>query len=139
MQMLVKKVVSYWSGFLKDPSTSRFNNGDDSKNGVMSSMLSEMGKPKSYPLDEINEFETKLTKAIELNKPSTISVDYSPDSLLGDIANSCLSNWNNMSTFPCKTTMWINYDTGEVSVSEGYGANETYINEDGTKNLSTLH
>ena len=116
------KVAKYWSGFLKDTSTSKFDNGDTSGNGAMAMMLSEMGKPKGYPDDEVIAFESQMLANLMLDLPRYLGVDYSPDSFIANIADDKLSKWNSMSTFPCKTNMHINWETGIVKVSQGYGA-----------------
>lgn len=122
VERVVETVVKYWSGFLKDTSTSKFDNGDDSSNGMMTTMLAMMSKPSSHPESEVEAFEKMLFDAIMQKQPRHIGVDYHPDLILGDVAEQCLTNYNSMTVFPCKTTMWINYEEGIVKVSEGYGA-----------------
>ena len=136
----INKVVNYWTGFIDGSRRAVFDNGDNSSKGAMYTILASMSQPSVYDKTRVVKFRELLHKTVSESKPSTISVDYSPDRLLDRVAEETLeNNYNPMSTFPCKTTMWINYDTGVVSVSEGYRADEVYINEDGTKNLSTLH
>jgi hypothetical protein len=58
---------------------------------------------------------------IEGERPSSISVDYDPDFILGTALS--LSGLNSKArVFPVKTTMFIDWDNDIVSVSEGYAA-----------------
>jgi hypothetical protein len=126
-KLVTVKVAKYWTDFLRNPSTSKFDNGDTSDNGAMAMMLSEMGKPKGYPENEVVAFESQMRANLLLNKPRHLGVDYSPDCFIADIADDKLSSWNSMSTFPCKTRMSINWEEGVVKVAEGYGASSKII------------
>ena len=116
----IDAIVNYWAGFLEDPSTSKFDNGDNSQAGFMAMMLSEMGKADGYPEDEIAQFKIVMTAKLIAEEPRSIGIDYHTDQFLSAVADATLSKWSDMNTFPCKTSMYIVED--KVAVSEGYGA-----------------
>lgn len=121
-KLIATKVAKYWTDFLRDPSTSKFDNGDSSSNGAMAMMLSKLGQPSGYSDSEIGCFESQMVANLLLDLPSSLNVDYSPCCFIGDIADEKLGSWSSMSTFPCKTNMRIDWESGEVKVSEGYAA-----------------
>ncbi len=125
---MLDAAVNYWAGFLEDTSTSRFDNGDTSEQGAMMMMMSELSKPTSHPAEEVAAFKEQLKINILEEMPRNISVDYQPDHILGQAAESTPSKWSSMSTFPCKTSMYLSLDDGgEISVSQGYGAASVVI------------
>ena len=120
-QAIINTITNYWTRFLEDTSTSQFDNGDTGQNAMMMKMIANIGKPKNYPNSDILLFKQRMKTNLNDEQPRRISVDYSPDSFLGEIAENTLTKWNNMSTFPCKTSMSIDWNSGEIIVREGYG------------------
>lgn len=126
---IARVAANWWTNFLKDPMTATFDNGDTSRTGSMSKMMAEMGRPKQYDPEKIEEFFHSLVLELCTNQPSTIHVDYSPDYVISSLMNKIFTDrgWNNMSSFPCKTNMWINWTTGKIQVSKGYRAADEEI------------
>jgi hypothetical protein len=117
---MVHSISKYWTGFLRNPDSFNFDNGDTSRNGGIAMMLANISKPKSYPKEEIQNFENLLIEKLLVKRPQFIDVDYHVGGILGEVANATLTTWCNTNTFPVKTNMVINWDILEVTVSQGY-------------------
>lgn len=122
MKMLIDGIVKYWTDFLKDPNSFQFDNGDTSRNGQMATMMANMGKPKSYPAQEIEAFQKMFYNEIIRIMPTQIAIDYHANGILAQVADATLSKWSDMNTFPVKTVMSIDYENQVVLVSQGYRA-----------------
>jgi hypothetical protein len=115
---IIDAAVEYWSGFIADPTTSKFDNGTDD---VTAMMLFELAKPAPATKRELELFKKTLSEVIEGERPSSISVDYDLDFILGTALS--LSGLDSKArVFPVKTTMFIDWENDKVSVSEGYAA-----------------
>lgn len=117
---VIEAAANYWTAFLIDPLSFEFDNGDDSPTGRMSKMMANMGKQKEYSEEEIKAFKKLLCEKLIAQKPFRISIDYNANGILKEVADATLTKWSDMSTFPCKTGMSINYEEGVVAVSQGY-------------------
>lgn len=126
---MVHSIANYWTGFLRDPNSFNFDNGDTSRNGAIALMMANLGKPKGYPEKEIQNFEKLLIERLLAEKPTFIEVDYHAVGILGEVANATLANWCNRNTFPIKTDMVINWDIFEVTASQGYRAPDKVIHQ----------
>lgn len=126
---MVHSITDYWTGFLRNPNSFQFDNGDTTKNGAIAMMLANIGKPKSYPEKEIEKFEELMIKQLLINKPKFIDIDYHTCEFLSNIADATLTTWSDMNTFPVKTDMVINWEALEVSVSQGYQAPDKVIHQ----------
>jgi len=115
----------------------KFDNGDDSPMGGMTSMLAMLGQVSApTPTDDqrgkfiaaLSEIILKAaTRHTEHGRDlvdfcSTLGVDYGPDPELSDAADAAGISG---SQFPCKTVMWVR--SGDVAVRYGYGADETLL------------
>ena len=116
-----KVAAKWWADKLRKVGPGNFDNGDSSTGG-MAMLLATMLAMESQTSDEaIDLFEERLAETIkeqvEARGSMTLSVDYSPDYILGNLAQ---ETGVSTSRFPWKTTMWIEKDN--VSVSAGYAA-----------------
>ena len=133
---LVNAVVTYWSGFIKDPMSFEMDNGEPSQYAMIN-MLAKMGAKPGDPI-MVEKFESILCALVynELEEKGrvTLSVDYDPHGLLRQALDQTFGerNYNSKSIFPCKTTMWITDKI--VTYSQGYRAMEKvlYPNEMGS-------
>jgi hypothetical protein len=112
-----KIAANWWAKNIKSPT---FDNGDESKNGFMMSLMMK-SLVKEVTEDQLDKFKSKLAEYIEneLNKKSyniSIGVDYHPCKTLYDIAELCEISVDN---FPIKTNMTINRTC--ILSSLGYG------------------
>ena len=117
-----KVAAKWWADKLRKVGPGNFDNGDSSSTGGMAMLLATMLAMDSHPSDEaIDLFEERLADTIkehvEAYGSMTLSVDYGPDYILGNLAQETGVSTNG---FPWKTTMWIEKD--KVSVSAGYAA-----------------
>lgn len=123
-----KAAVDWWGEAIRQ---AKFDNGDPSLAGGMTTMLANM-LSRQHPVtdEQVEAFKVALAPCIDKmldgadpEDPSfgsysrTLGVDYGPDRALATAAKECGIDY---SRFPCKTVMWIN--PGHVSVSHGYGA-----------------
>lgn len=123
---IARIAANYWLGFLTDPQSAKFDNGDTSQTGAMAQMLFGMAKSKQQPCtkEQGEQFFHALVLKLVTDQTSSIHVDYNPDYILGKIMDDVFgkNGWNSSATFPVKTNMWINWTTGLIQVSEGYRA-----------------
>lgn len=73
----------------------------------------------------IDVFEAKLSELIEQKQPRFVDVDYHPDLLLSEAAESAGLDLG-MTRLPWKTTMMIDHQSQCIKVA-GYGANSEII------------
>jgi len=137
MNKEIEIAVKWWGDQLRAPMV-KFDNGDDSLHGFMGQELAALNKKAApiIPEARIQLFELSLTAILKdicdeyPNKSGghfrKLSNDYGPDSKLS-LACKASEIKCTITTFPWKTTMWIN--PGSVSVSEGYGAETQIIYE----------
>lgn len=116
----ISAAVNWWAETIQHP---KMDNGDNQM-AILLAMFG--GRSRQYTADEIRKFRQALanilTEEMERRGNVTLSVDYSPNHLLGQAGDVIgLSQFD----YPCKTTMWIS--ASEVSVRAGYGAPEEVI------------
>ena len=112
----VKVAVDWWANAIVSP---KFDNGE----AIPPFLKLLMSSAKEYSQKEIKIFKEALAKEIveemkECGDHCTISVDYNPCRILAEAGK--LIGVNEMTGYPCKTSMEISKQ--EVSVSAGYGA-----------------
>lgn len=122
---IIDVAVNYWANFLKDPSTVIQDNGESSQFGILNTLTTMANKGINYSDEKIDTFKlvlgTLIEKGLEERDTMIVRVDYHPDSNLTAALDKSLGTYNDMSVFPCKTSMRINKAVGKVEVSEGYG------------------
>ena len=112
----VKAAIDWWANAIVSP---KFDNGE-----ALPPMLAFLmaGAAKEYTPAEIKTFKEALAKGIqdEMSKfgRCNLSVDYHPCRVLASAGN--LIGVNDMTGYPCKTSMYVSEE--EVCVSAGYGA-----------------
>ena len=127
---LVESAVNYWSGFLKNPMGFVIDNGEPSQYALLNILVKSGAK--SFPEEGIEKFEDILRNyiknALELEGSGRVylDVDYHPCRVLSSCLDQAFGErgYNSLTVFPCKTSMWVNDET--VEVSQGYRA-ETKI------------
>lgn len=125
---IANKATSY----LRDVSLTKFDNGDYSSDGIMVQKLLKMGRVKvNFDADKCDEFEKILTNKI-MDKTygiiNGVNIDYHPDSNITETMDQVFGeDWNSMSVFPWKTTIYYNQTKDKVFIKEGYGADKVEI------------
>jgi hypothetical protein len=115
---IAKVAAEYCSRFIKDPSTAKYDNGSGDP---IPMMLHRLLLPEPATDKELALFMDSLTQVILEEKPRITEVDYNPSYILRRALNMSSLEWIS-EAFPIKTTMYIDWDSGEVAVSEGYAA-----------------
>ncbi len=127
---MVHSIVDYWVSFLRDPNSFIPDNGDPSKQGAMFTANTTLKKCLKYTEEEIINFEKKLIESLSKKRPQFLEVDYTPCNFLQTIILDTLTSSQDMgSIFPVKTDMFIRWDVGEVTVSQGYQAPDKVIHQ----------
>jgi hypothetical protein len=119
----IQAAVKWWADLLQKPVLQ--DNGDIQQS-VISSFFA-IKAFKEFSPEEVENFSKRL-EGILRSKPQSrivLTVDYHPCLDLQDAAACLGSKFDDMLTFPCKTTMWIEED--KVAVSCGYCAEEETI------------
>ena len=127
---LVESAVNYWSGFLKNPMGFVMDIGEPSQYALLNILVKSVAK--SFPEEGIEKFEDILRNyiknALEIEGSDRVylDVDYHPCRVLSSCLDQAFGErgYNSLTVFPCKTSMWVN--DGTVEVSQGYRA-ETKI------------
>ena len=119
---VAQKAAKWWGNQLRG--TAKLDNGDPSDTGdmvLMLAMLLQAGEKADRNNEQIDAFEQELAIILEREKDDYfhLGVDYHPDHILQEAATKAELNLG-MVSLPWKTTMWIM--SGEIKVSEGYGA-----------------
>lgn len=119
----VEAAVKFWSDFLRDPNSFIMDNGESSQ-FMMLNILAKLGGPANFDEKEIESFEYILTKYIYDDladgKSVSLRVDYQPEGNLAKALDITFGKYNQMTIFPCKTSMWIRHNC--VQVAQGYAA-----------------
>lgn len=118
MYETAKVAANWWRKSIENPS---FNNGDNSRTGLMTRLMAGMLTADVDP-EIMDKFEQQLAEVLtkEIDKTPyviTFGVDYHPDMLLSNVAKEVGLDTNNWSW---KTMIWIDKDTCKVSA--GYGS-----------------
>ena len=124
---IAQKAAKWWANQLRG--TAKLDNGDPSNAGGMALMLATLlqaDEKADQNNEHIDAFEQELTIILEREKDDYfhLGVDYHPDHVLQEAATKAELNLG-MTSLPWKTTMWIM--SGEIKVSEGYGAESVAI------------
>ena len=134
---VARTAAAWWSNFLKPSSGDEriHDAGDEEMEGFADQML---GK-KHLSDAEAQGFEDTLAALLSMvrdrrvksdyqggNPTSDLSVDYGPTGLLYDAIRMMNINTDYIS-LPWKTDMRISWNTGEITVSKGYGAEREVI------------
>ncbi len=92
----------------------------------MLALLLQADEKADQDNESIDAFEQELITILESQDAEYIhlGVDYRPDHILQEAATKAELDLG-MTSLPWKTTMWIK--SGEVTVSEGYGAKSVTI------------
>lgn len=100
----------------------KFDNGDESATGGMAWALAMLAAPAPPTTDTLGMFRAAMVNWLK-KQPRTYStildVDYGPGGELQDIMEAAGGTGI---SFPIKTTMWLNWDKGTVTVRHGYSA-----------------
>lgn len=117
-EQMIEVATDWWVSALGGP---KFDNGDRSANGAMATALATISatKPTSAALTKFRAAMVNyLTKHPRVHS-LCLDVDYGPGWELSAIANAAGTLGL---SFPWKTTMWLDWERGTVSVRYGYGA-----------------
>ncbi len=122
----VVAAAKWWTDLLRKGA--EWDNGDDRCNAFTSTLSSVF--PKAVPTEtQLETFyealKANLKTTLRSDGTTQVYVDYHAPDVLMDAATSAGINANGMTTFGCKTCMWIT--PHKVSVSQGYGAPEKTI------------
>lgn len=114
----ISEIASEW--WAKNIMKPKFDNGDDSPNGVLANILMH-SLVQDITEEQINKFKFRLKAYIEneLNEKTYniwIGVDYHPCKILCDISKECNINVNNL---PIKSDMDL--DRTHITARLGYG------------------
>lgn len=118
--------VNWWANALQNP---KFDNGDDTATPDSMAFLMRMLVNEKHKItdDQLNLFKKsladKLLSSLESSSSIYFGVDYHPDKILYDAAET--AGIDDDMGFPWKTSM--NVSAEEVSVSAGYGADKEIL------------
>lgn len=128
-----KIAAHWWANLLRDPDEVQHDAGDVGINAMASWARDRDGRNDEFDAEKVDEFEkelaTRLQKKIkdrrwDYQQPfvgnTVVRCDYHADPVLQDVADEVGLEISSMTTFPIKTTMWI--DPGEVRVKTGHSA-----------------
>ena len=119
----INKMVKVLGDFLRNQNMVNFDNGDDSPNGAMAAMLFKMGqRHNNFEESKILEFEKLLVKKCIEENILEIHIDYNPCAILGEAMDETFGKkgWASMSTFPVKTSIYIDKNNFGVFLKKGY-------------------
>ena len=105
-------------------SRAKQNNGEAMQSVLMSMLSGRMFIDEKQREAFAQALKKVIIETLESRGRMDIYVDYDPDYVLAEAAQSCGIR-PVMGLFPCKTSMWI--EKGLVSVSCGYGADSKEI------------
>lgn len=137
--------AQWWANHLRNPEDVRHDAGDLKVNAVTNWARDTDSRNSEFDAERVDVFETELAQLVEqmieerpkwdyqapymMSGNSVIRCDYHADPLLQEAADEAGLEISSMTTFPVKTTMWV--DPAEVRVSAGYGADVNTIWEYG--------
>lgn len=115
----IDTAVKWWSDAIANI---KFDNGDDTQQGVMASMMAKLANGATPAQSErgilfAKHLRTLLERGIN---GWCLSVDYHPEGELADAAELAGIETGNLTSWPWKTVMW--FERGGVQVRAGYGA-----------------
>lgn len=123
----------WWANCLRDPDQVRHDAGDIEVNAMANWARDRDSRNDEFDAEKVDEFEKKLAKRLQekiedrrwdYQQPfvgnTTVRCDYHADPVLQDVAEEVGLEISSMTTFPIKTTMWL--DPGEVRVKTGHSA-----------------
>ena len=134
--------AKWWTDLLRDNDVEH-DNGEPMQSAFAQTIRDKDPRNDGFLGENLSRFEEVLAKKIQekINSRKTwdyekpqlgqtlIKCDYHADSLLQESAEEVGMEISSMTTFPMKTTMWI--DPGEVYVSAGYQSDPVTIWEMG--------
>jgi hypothetical protein len=129
--------AEWWANFLRDPDEVEHDAGDLMVNAVTSWARDQDSRNDEFEAGTVDAFEDELIDLIQdeideresrgswdYDEPyrgqTFMKCDYHADPLLQEAAETVGLDISSMTTFPIKTSMWI--DPGEVRVKNGYTA-----------------
>lgn len=115
--------VNWWANYLEKPARGDSANGGLEGFGSVLATFAKMTAQKSVTADQIEVFKKSLTEQVAQNIYDTypdqtlaIGTDWFPEM---ELAEACRQSGISGTEFPSKTTMWIDFGKGTISVAVG--------------------
>ncbi len=120
---LISIGATWWANYLEKPARGDSANGGIGGFGSVLATFAKITVQKPVTKDQIELFKKSLTEQVGRNiydthpdQTLTIGTDWAPEM---ELANACHESGVSGTEFPSKTTMWINFGKGTISVAVG--------------------